>query len=112
MPVVFQIPGPLRQFTEGRSQVQIATSGATLSEVLADLCAAYPGLRDRIMSEQGRIREHVSVFVGSENSRDIGGLGTPIPAGAEISIVPAVSGGSTGLSRRKQILRPGRLPPR
>jgi sulfur-carrier protein len=95
IPVVFQIPGPLRQFTGGSSQVEVATSGATLGEVLADLWAVYPGIRDRVVTEQGKIREHVSIFVGNENIRDIGGLRTPIPEGAEISIVPAVSGGST-----------------
>jgi molybdopterin converting factor small subunit len=93
MLVTFQIPGPLRQFTSGSSQVQIETSGPSLFDVLTDLWASYPGLRDRVMTEQGRIREHVSVFVGTDNSRDTGGLATPISAGAEISIVPAVSGG-------------------
>jgi molybdopterin synthase sulfur carrier subunit len=93
MLVIFQIPGPLRQFTSGSSQVQIETSGVSLREVLTDLWAAHPGLRDRVLTEQGRIREHVSVFVGTENSRDTGGLATPISAGTEISIVPAVSGG-------------------
>ena len=93
MVVRFQLPGPLRQFAGGSRQVQIETSGSSLLEVLTDLWAAYPGLRDRVMTEQGRIREHVSVFVGAENSRDIGGLAAPIPTDAEISIVPAVSGG-------------------
>jgi len=92
--VRFQIPGPLRQFASGRSEVEVETSGATLLEVMTDLWRVYPGLRDRVMTEQGRIREHVSVFVGTENSRDTGGLSTRILAGAEISIVPAVSGGS------------------
>jgi len=93
MLVRFQIPGPLRQFTGGSNQVHIETSGSSLLEVLKDLWAAYPGLRDRVMTEQGRIREHVSIFVGAENSRDMGGLAASVPAGAEISIVPAVSGG-------------------
>ena len=93
MPVVFQIPGPLRQFTGGLSRVEIETRPATLLEALAALWTAYPGLRDRVMTEQGRIREHVSVFVGTENSRDSGGLRTPIPDAAEISIVPSISGG-------------------
>jgi MoaD family protein len=93
MRVNFQIPGPLRQFTGGLSEIEIETSGSTLVEVLTDLWAVYPGIRDRVMTEQGRIREHVSIFVGNENTRDTGGLRTPIPAGAEISIVPAVSGG-------------------
>ncbi|HKF58785.1 MAG TPA: MoaD/ThiS family protein [Blastocatellia bacterium] len=93
MLVRFQIPGPLRQFTGGSNQVQIETSGSSLLEVLTDLWAAYPGIRDRVMTEQGRIREHVSIFVGTENIRDIGGLAARVPAGGEISIVPAVSGG-------------------
>ena len=93
MLVIFQIPGPLRQFTGGSRQVEVETAGPTLLEALRDLWRVYPGLRDRMTTEQGRIREHVSVFVGTENSRDTGGLATPIPAGAEISIVPAVSGG-------------------
>jgi MoaD family protein len=93
MRVTFQIPGPLRQFTGGRHEVEIETSGATLVEVLTDLWAAYPGTKDRVLTEQGRIREHVSIFVGTENTRDTGGLRTPIASGAEISIVPAVSGG-------------------
>ena len=93
MRVIFQIPGPLRQFTGGRHEVEIETTGITLVEALTDLWAVYPGIRDRVMTEQGRIREHVSIFVGNENTRDTGGLRTPIPADAEISIVPAVSGG-------------------
>ena len=91
--VVFQIPGPLRQFTGGSSEIKIATTGSTLLDVLTDLWTSYPGLRDRVLTEQATIREHVSVFVGSENCRDTGGLGTPIHFDAEISIVPAVSGG-------------------
>lgn len=65
----------------------------TLDRVLRDLWAVYPGLRNRVITEQGRIREQVSVFVGTENIQDTGGLATRVGAGAEISIVPAVSGG-------------------
>jgi molybdopterin converting factor small subunit len=83
----------LRQFTGGLSQVEIETTPATLLDALTVLWAAYPGLRDRVMTEQGRIREHINIFVGNENSRDTGGLSTPVPAGADISIVPSVSGG-------------------
>jgi molybdopterin converting factor small subunit len=53
----------------------------------------YPGIRDRVATEQGLVREHINIFVGEENIRYTGGLATPVPSGAEISIVPAVSGG-------------------
>jgi len=93
VPIIFHIPGPLRQFTEGRSNVEIDGSPATLAEALSGLFAIYPGVRDRVTTEQGQIREHINVFIGDENVRYTGGLMSPIPAGVEISIVPAVSGG-------------------
>ncbi len=52
-----------------------------------------PGMRDRVLTEQGDIRPHVNIFVGTESSQWTGGLATPVPDGAEISILPAVSGG-------------------
>ncbi len=93
MPVLFHIPGALRQFTGGQATVRIENSPATLTEALSVLWTLYPGLRDRIATEQGHIREHVNIFIGNENVRYTGGLVSPIAAGAEISIVPAVSGG-------------------
>jgi len=96
MRVVFNIPGPLREFTEDRSQVRIEVgvdTGADLLQTLQALFVEYPGLRDRVMTETGEIRQHVNLFVANENVRYIGGLATAIPAGAEVSIVPAISGG-------------------
>jgi molybdopterin converting factor small subunit len=64
-----------------------------LREALEALWRAHPGLRDRVLTEQGAIREHIGVFVGNENCRYTGDLATPVAEGAEISILPAVSGG-------------------
>jgi molybdopterin converting factor small subunit len=91
--VTFHIPGPLRAFTGGRGSVVIDAAPGTLRAALEMLCAQYPGIRDRVLTEQGEIREHINVFVGDENTRFAGGLATEIPARAEISIVPAISGG-------------------
>jgi molybdopterin converting factor small subunit len=91
--VIFHIPGPLREFTGGRGKVEIERSPATLAEALSALYAAYPGVRDRIATEQGQIREHINVFIGAEDIRYTGGLMSRISSGVEISIVPAVSGG-------------------
>jgi len=93
VPVIFHIPGALRDFTGGRSKVEIEHSPATLADALSALWTLYPGVRDRITTEQGQLRQHINVFIGDENVRYTGGLASPVSAGSEISIVPAVSGG-------------------
>ena len=93
MPVTFHIPGPLREFTAGCSTVTIEQSPATLAEALSALWKLYPGLRDRITTEQGQMREHVNIFIGDEDVRYTGGLASRVSAGSDISIVPAISGG-------------------
>ena len=93
MALTFHIPGALREFTGGHSQVEIEAAPNVLGEALKALWKHYPAIRDRIATEQGHIREHINVFVGNEDSRYTGGLATPISAGSEISIIAAVSGG-------------------
>ena len=93
MTVRFVIPGPLTPLTGGRSAVEVQMSGNTLRDALRSLFAAYPGLGDRVATEQGELRPHVNVFVGKEESRFTGGLATPLTDGDEISIIPAISGG-------------------
>ena len=94
--ITFYIPGALREFTGGRSQVQIEAAPSTMAEALGALWTLYPGVRDRIATEQGQVREHINIFIGDENIRYTGGLASRIPAGSVISIVPAVSGGCAG----------------
>ena len=93
MPLTFHIPGPLREFAAGRRAVTIEQSPATLVEALSALWELHPGLRDRIVTEQGQVREHVNIFIGDEDVRYTGGLASRISAGSDISIVPAISGG-------------------
>jgi molybdopterin converting factor small subunit len=112
MPVTFHIPGPLRPFAGGRSQVEVEASASTLADALQALWIVCPGIRDRVLTEQGQIREHINIFVGKEDVRYTGGLGTQIPAETEISIVPAISGGEMGdvrlqVDRRKRVSKGG-----
>ncbi|HWB13568.1 MAG TPA: ubiquitin-like small modifier protein 1 [Pirellulales bacterium] len=93
MTIRFWIPRALASLAGGRSQVDVETSGHTLHEALQALFAAHPGIRDRLLTEQGEIRQHVNVFVGNSEARLTGGLATPLADGAEISILPAISGG-------------------
>ncbi len=93
MTVHFWIPGPLRSMTGGHSHVNVETSGGTLGDALEALFAVHPALRDRVLSERGEIREHINVFIGKVEARSLGGLAAPISAGADVCILPAISGG-------------------
>ena len=93
MRVKFWIPTSLTLMTDGRSHVDVEVSSGTLRSSLEALFLACPALRDRVLTEQGEVREHVNVFVGNAIARSTGGLATPVVDGAEISIIPAISGG-------------------
>ena len=93
MSVTFHIPGVLRAYTDGRGEVEIAGSPATVRDALHALWALYPGLRDRVASEEGQIRQHINVFVSNEDIRYTGGVATSLQDGAVISILPSISGG-------------------
>ena len=98
MLLTFHIPGPLRVFADGVSHVEIDVRSsndpiATVREALNTLGQRHPGIRYRILTEQGNVREHINVFVGEESIRFTGGLDTPLPKNCEIFIIPAVSGG-------------------
>ena len=93
MPVRFFVPGPLRDFSEGQAQVEVAGSPATLGDALAELGARYPGVTRRVLDEQGEVRPHINLFVGGDCVRFGDGLATRLPEGCEIAILPAVSGG-------------------
>jgi molybdopterin converting factor small subunit len=87
------LPGPLAGDAGGRARVELAGSLATVGAAFGALFERHPGLRLRIVDERGRVRPHVNVFVGAESIRFVRGLDTPLRDGAEIVVLPAVSGG-------------------
>jgi len=93
MATVF-IPAVLRPLVGGVSTVE--ASGDVLRDVLADLDRQHPGILDRIV-ENGAFRPEVFVAIGSEEAF---GLDAPVPAGAEVHILPAIAGGSEGAERK------------
>jgi molybdopterin converting factor small subunit len=100
MSVIFHIPGPLVFLTEGQRRVEIDAAPANLREAIDLLCSRYPAIRDRILTEQHQVREHVNLFVGNEEMRHLDGLATPLSPRTEITIMQAVSGG-LGETRHK-----------
>ncbi len=91
MSVSVRVPTILRTYTKGESEV--TADGATLAEVLDSLDAAYPGIKGRVVDEQGKLRRFVNVYVGNEDVRFAEGLETKTPPGSQVSVIPAVAGG-------------------
>ena len=65
----------------------------TVGAVLDALAETHPAVGRRVRDEAGALRRHVNVFVGADNARDLDGAGTVVPDGAEVAVLPAVSGG-------------------
>jgi len=82
------IPTQLRGYT--REEARVEASGATMSEILADLDRQFPGIRFRIVDEQDRIRRHLRIFVNEEQIR---ALETPLRPTDRVLIFGALSGG-------------------
>ena len=82
------VPSPLASYTGHRREVE--ADGATLAELLADLERRHPGIRFRVVDEQGAIRPHIKMFVNREQAA---GLGVAVSPGDEVLIVAALSGG-------------------
>lgn len=91
METIVRIPAALRTLTGGADEVKV--DGATVAEVVEALERRHPGLKDRLLDEKG-VRRFVNIYVGEEDVRFTGGLQTPVKGGDQISIVPAIAGGS------------------
>ena len=91
--LTININGFLTDFTGGRNVVSINTSPMTVGEALSELWKIHPGLRDRVLTEQGVVRMHVNVFLDDENIRRKELLETSLPENCDITILPSVSGG-------------------
>ncbi|HSL21658.1 MAG TPA: ubiquitin-like small modifier protein 1 [Vicinamibacterales bacterium] len=92
--ITFALPGQLRQFAGGEEELRLRGNVATLSDALSLLFSECPAVRDRIVTERGDVRPHINIFLDGENTRHAGGLAAPVQDGAEIVILPAVSGGT------------------
>lgn len=89
--VVVRLPAALRPFAGGATELHV--SAGTLADVIHAVGERHPPLLSRLLTPEGDLRPYVNVFVGTVNIRDLQGLGTVVPDGAEVSILPAVAGG-------------------
>jgi sulfur-carrier protein len=94
MKVVVRLASALRVHAEGAPRLELELpEPVTIAAVLDDIATAHPGVARRVRDETGTLRHHVNVFVGADSIRDLDGVTTVVPAGAEVALLPAVSGG-------------------
>ena len=91
--ITFNVTGFLTDFTAGQNQIRVESDAKQLGEALEILWRQHPGLRDRVLNEQGSLRQHVNIFLNEDNVRRKQLLETTLPENCEITILPSVSGG-------------------
>jgi molybdopterin synthase sulfur carrier subunit len=92
MSVTVHLSGHLRAFSGGKVELSLPGEFATVGDVLTSLWKEHIALRDRVLNEQGEIRQHVNIFVGSDDVKRLDGLKTTLKT-SDIHIFNAVSGG-------------------
>ena len=91
MAVKVRVPTPLRKFTQGADEV--SAQGNNVKAIVEDLEKSFPGIKERICDETGKVRRFVNVFVNGEDIRFLQNMETALKEGDAISIVPAIAGG-------------------
>ena len=91
MAVKVRIPTPLRKITNGSDEVN--AEGTNITSLIDDLESNFPGLKERICDEEGKVRRFVNLYVNDEDIRFMNNMETDLKDGDEVSIVPAIAGG-------------------
>jgi molybdopterin synthase sulfur carrier subunit len=91
MPQKVRIPTPLRKLTNNEELVEVEAK--TIGEAINHLQSHYPGIKERLLDENGAVRRFVNVYVNEEDIRFLQNQDTPLKEGDEISIIPAIAGG-------------------
>jgi molybdopterin synthase sulfur carrier subunit len=94
MTIEVRIPPILRTYTDGEKAV--SASGQSIGAVIDDLDSNHPGIKGRLLDDEGGLRRFVNVYVNDEDVRFIGGLEAEVSPGDQVVVLPAVAGGSAG----------------
>lgn len=92
MSVVVHLSGHLKPYSGGAVEVNLSGDFTTVEDALHSLWLQHPALRDRVLNEQGEIRQHVNIFAGSDDVKRLKGLATKLDSN-QLHIFNAVSGG-------------------
>jgi molybdopterin synthase sulfur carrier subunit len=91
MSVTVRIPTQLRELTAGEGE--IAVDADNVREAISGLEVQHPGISERLLDENGKLRRFVNLFLEDEDVRFLDGLDTTLTPGQTLSVVPAVAGG-------------------
>lgn len=92
MSVDVRVPTILRSYTGGQKAVQ--GSGETLAGLLDDLDRQHPGIKGRLITDEGALHRFVNIYINDEDVRFQGGLDAKLTSGDSVTILPAVAGGA------------------
>jgi molybdopterin synthase sulfur carrier subunit len=92
MSILVRVPTPLRAVTKGRGELK--ADAASVKDLIDRLDQEFGGLKARLCEEDGNIRRFINIYVNEEDIRFLQGPATPLKAGDEVSIVPAIAGGT------------------
>ncbi len=91
MSIRVRVPTPLRKFTAGSDEV--AAAGGSVKAVIEDLERRHPGVRERLLDENGELRRFVNIYLNGDDIRFLDQLDSRVKDGDDISIIPAIAGG-------------------
>ncbi len=89
--VKVRIPAPLQKVTQNKQEVE--AEACSIKELVADLDRQFPGIKDRLLDENGKIRRFINFYVNDEDIRFLKQDETSLEDGNEVSIIPAIAGG-------------------
>jgi len=104
MAVKVRIPTPLQKLT--KDQAEVLCQAASINEMLAELEKQHPGVKERLCDAEGKLRRFVNIYVNEEDIRFLQGQDTKLKEGDDISIIPAIAGGSGLVKRRVTLVFP------
>ena len=91
MPKKVRIPTPLRKLTNNEEVVEV--NAVNIGDAIVELQSRYPGIKERLVDDNGEVRRFVNVYVNEEDIRFLDNQKTKLKDGDEISIIPAIAGG-------------------
>ena len=96
MNAIVIIPSPLRNLTNGERKVNIefGDEDSSVENIIVALNNLYPGILSKILDDDNQLHKYVNIFIDGEDIRYLDGINTQVNENDELSIVPAVAGGS------------------
>ena len=92
MSITVRVPTPLQKLTKNKAEVE--AKGSNIKELIEDLEKNFPGLKERLCDEKGKLRRFINIYVNEEDVRFLQQDQTSLKDGDEVSIIPAIAGGS------------------